>query len=135
MAKMRGATVVDIERCKGCGLCVDVCPNRANVAVEVQGRIQILHLDGPCNRCGNCESFCPWSSAPYKDKWTLFPDTDAFAEAENPGFVPLGGAAVRVRFAGEEFDVDLGEGNGKLPVELAVFTRTVLMRYPELITK
>ena len=48
---------------------------------------------------------------------------------------PVGGAAVRVRFAGEEFDVDLGEGNGKLPVELAVFTRTVLMRYPELITK
>ncbi|MBO4434986.1 MAG: 4Fe-4S binding protein, partial [Bacteroidales bacterium] len=22
MAKMKGATVVDVERCKGCGLCV-----------------------------------------------------------------------------------------------------------------
>lgn len=118
-----------------CENCVDVCPNRANVAINVQGRIQILHLDGPCNRCGNCETFCPWSSAPYKDKWTLFPDADSFGEADNPGFVPLGGLTVRVRFAGEEFDVDLGEGNGRLPEALAVFTRTVLLRYPELLTK
>ena len=26
MAKMRGATVVDTERCKGCSLCVVACP-------------------------------------------------------------------------------------------------------------
>ena len=127
----------EAERCLECATvcenCVDVCPNRANVPVEVQGRIQILHLDGPCNRCGNCESFCPWSGAPYRDKWTLFPDEQSFREADNPGFVSLGGAAVRVRFAGEEFDADLGEGNGKLPKELAVFTRTVLCRYPELL--
>ena len=127
----------DSERCLECATvcenCVDVCPNRANVAIEVGGRIQILHLDGPCNRCGNCESFCPWSSAPYKDKWTLFPDSDAFAEADNPGFAPLGGLTVRVRFGGREFDADLGEGSGGLPAELAVFTRTVLLRYPELL--
>ena len=127
------------ERCLECATvcenCVDVCPNRANVAVEVQGRIQILHLDGPCNRCGNCESFCPWSSAPYRDKWTLFPDEESFREAENPGFVPLGGAEVLARFAGEEFTVDLGESNGRLPEALAIFTRTVLTRYPEWIVK
>ena len=127
----------EADRCLECATvcenCVDVCPNRANVAVDVGGRIQILHLDGPCNRCGNCESFCPWSSAPYRDKWTLFPDAAAFAEAENPGFAPLGGMSVRVRFAGQEFDADLGEGNGGLPPELAVFTRTVLLRYPELL--
>ena len=127
------------ERCLECATvcenCVDVCPNRANVAVEIQGRIQILHLDGPCNRCGNCESFCPWSSAPYKDKWTLFPDEQSFREADNPGFVSLGGAVVRVRFAGEEFETDLGESDGRLPKELAVFTRTVLFRYPELLTE
>ncbi|MDO4844379.1 MAG: 4Fe-4S binding protein, partial [Bacteroidales bacterium] len=26
MAKMKGATVVDTERCKGCNLCVVACP-------------------------------------------------------------------------------------------------------------
>ena len=125
------------ERCLECATvcenCVDVCPNRCNVPIVSQGRIQILHLDGPCNRCGNCETFCPWSSAPYRDKWTLFPDVRSFAEAENQGFAVLGGLTVRVRFAGEEFDVDLGEGNGRLPQELAVFTRTVILRCPEYI--
>ena len=129
----------EADRCLECATvcenCVDVCPNRANVAVEVQGRTQILHLDGPCNRCGNCETFCPGSSAPYKDKGTLFPDAESFREASNPGFAPLGGARVLVRFAGEEFEADLGEGNGRLPRELAVFTRTVLMRHPQWITK
>ena len=123
------------DRCLECATvcenCVDVCPNRCNQPVLVQGRIQILHLDGPCNRCGNCETFCPWSSAPYKEKWTLFPDVQSFEEADNPGFTVLYGLLVRCRFAGETFDVDLGEANGKLPPELAIFTRTVLLRYPE----
>ncbi len=26
MAKFRGAIVVDIERCKGCGVCITACP-------------------------------------------------------------------------------------------------------------
>ena len=125
------------DRCLECATvcenCVDVCPNRCNVPIVSQGRIQILHLDGPCNRCGNCETFCPWSSAPYKDKWTLFPDEQSFREADNQGFAVLGGLTVRVRFGGEEFDVDLGEGNGRLPHDLAVFTRTVILRYPEYI--
>ena len=129
----------EADRCLECATvcenCVDVCPNRANVAVSVEDKLQILHLDGPCNRCGNCTTFCPWSSAPYEVKWTLFPDVQSFGESKNQGFVPLGGAAVRVRFAGEEFDADLGDGNGKLPAELAAFTRTVLFRYPELLTK
>ena len=129
----------EADRCLECATvcenCVDVCPNRANVAVSVEGKIQILHLDGPCNQCGNCMTFCPWSSAPYEAKWTLFPDVQSFGESKNQGFVPLGGAVVRARFAGEEFDADLGDGNGSLPPELAAFTRTVLFRYPELLTK
>lgn len=130
----------EADRCLECATvcenCVDVCPNRANVPILVEGRIQILHLDGPCNQCGNCMTFCPWNSAPYEEKWTLFPDVQSFDESKNQGFVPLGGAAVRVRFAGEEFDVDLGEGGSPLlPPELTVFTRTVLFRYPRLLTQ
>ena len=122
-----------LECASVCENCVDVCPNRANVPILSAGRIQILHLDGPCNRCGNCETFCPWSSAPYKDKWTLFPDRDSFDDCGNPGFLPLEGLTVRLRFGGAVWEADLGEGNGGLPGELAEFTRTVLLRYPELI--
>ena len=122
-----------LECASVCENCVDVCPNRANVSVLVDGRRQILHMDGVCNECGNCATFCPWSSAPYRDKWTLFWDAESFDKGPNPGFLPLGGLAVRCRFGGEVFDCDLGEGNGKLPANMAVFTRTVLLRYPELL--
>ena len=122
-----------LECASVCENCVDVCPNRANVSIWMDGRIQILHMDGPCNECGNCATFCPWSSAPYRDKWTLFWDVDSFEQGPNPGFVPLGGMAVRCRFGGEVFDCDLGEGNGKLPPNMAAFTRTVILRYPELL--
>ena len=125
------------ERCLECATvceaCVDVCPNRANVAIDVDGKIQILHIDGQCNECGNCETFCPWSSAPYRDKWTLFWDRESFDKGPNQGFLPLGKLNVLCRFAGETFECDLGEGNGKLPGNLASFTRTVLLRYPELL--
>ena len=125
----------EADRCLECATvcenCVDVCPNRCNVPVRVQGQIRILHLDGPCNRCGNCESFCPWSSAPYKDKWTLFLDVKSLEEETNQGFAVLDGLRVRIRFAGRVFDADLGDTNGGLPAELAVFTRTVILQYPE----
>jgi len=58
------------ERCLECASicenCVDVCPNRANIVVPRDGKRQILHIDDLCNECGNCEMFCPYSSAPYK---------------------------------------------------------------------
>jgi len=73
-----------------CARCVDVCPNRANVALAVPGfnsRQQILHLDAFCNECGNCAQFCPWRGKPYKDKITLFSRQDDFENSTNPGFV------------------------------------------------
>ena len=67
------------DRCLGCPtvceVCTDVCPNRANVAIHVPGKCkaQIIHVDGMCNECGNCEVFCPYKGGrPYKDKFTLY---------------------------------------------------------------
>ena len=89
------------QRCLGCGSvcgnCVDVCPNRANQVVAVDGREQILHIDALCNECGNCETFCPYDSAPYQEKFTLFETEKDMDESENPGFVILPGGAFRVR--------------------------------------
>lgn len=68
-----------------CECCVDVCPNRANVTLNVEGKKQILHLDCMCNECGNCTIFCPYNSAPYRDKFTLFHTLEAFNSSTNSG--------------------------------------------------
>ncbi len=74
------------NRCLGCpyvcGVCAEVCPNRANVMIDGQ----ILHLDDLCNECGNCAVFCPYDGRPYKDKFTLFSSKEAFDEGSNDGF-------------------------------------------------
>jgi putative selenate reductase len=75
-----------------CEVCTEVCPNRANVAITVPGFAdprQIVHLDGLCNECGNCGTFCPHAGLPYKDKITIFWTREAFDDSTNAGFLPL----------------------------------------------
>lgn len=72
-----------------CACCVDVCPNRANVSIIVQGAPQILHIDRLCNACGNCAAFCPYDSAPYADKFTLFHTQAEYAQSEASGMLVL----------------------------------------------
>ena len=103
----------DDIRCLGCATvcetCTEVCPNRANVAVAVPGmrQRQIIHVDGMCNECGNCATFCPYDSRPYKDKFTLFWSEEDFVNSENEGFVKLADGKTRVRLGGavKEYDV------------------------------
>ena len=99
-------------RCLNCGTvcecCVQVCPNRANVAIRVPGkaRPQILHVDRMCNECGNCLVFCPYDSKPYKEKFTLFATEAEFDGSENKGFLPLSDRVVKLRLNGVQ-TVDL----------------------------
>ena len=122
------------DRCLACNVvcqaCADVCPNRANVVVELpDGRHEILHVDRMCNECGNCLVFCPYDSAPYRDKFTLFYDRAGFDESgENQGFLPLGGSRVLVRLNGQVEEIDLDETNG-LPADIDILIYTVLTRY------
>jgi putative selenate reductase len=88
----------EASRCLGCNFicdkCVDVCPNRANVAIPTavsddgfRNIAQILHIDALCNECGNCETFCPYSvGSPYKSKTTLFWSEKELLESSNDGF-------------------------------------------------
>lgn len=75
-----------------CNKCVEVCPNRANVPVDVRGcelfedPFQIVHLDAFCNECGNCATFCNHQGKPYKDKFTIFSRKDDFENSTNDGF-------------------------------------------------
>ncbi len=89
-----------------CENCVDVCPNRANVAIAVPGSRMpvIIHVDYMCNECGNCKSFCPYSSAPYQDKFTLFADEADFDNSKNDGYAVLNRETmeVKLRLGGAE---------------------------------
>ena len=87
-------TSLEGERCLGCNkvceVCIDVCPNRANVVIKVirngKEAFEILHIDGMCNECGNCGVFCPHEGNPYKDKVTLFWSLEDLEDSTNVGF-------------------------------------------------
>ena len=127
------------DRCLGCPtvceVCTDVCPNRANVAIHVPGKCkaQIIHVDGMCNECGNCEVFCPYKGGrPYKDKFTLYWTEEDFLDSTNEGFLPLEGTQVKVRLDGKVETVDIA-GETDLSADAVAVIRTVLKDYAYLI--
>lgn len=127
------------DRCLGCPtvceVCTDVCPNRANVAIHVPGKCkaQIIHVDGMCNECGNCEVFCPYKGGrPYKDKFTLYWTEEDFLDSTNEGFLVLDGTQVKVRLDGKVETVDVAQETD-LPADAVAVIRTVLKDYAYLI--
>jgi len=63
MAKVKGVIVVDIERCKGCEVCVEACPQEViAMANEVNGKgYRYAYMKNPeaCTGCTNCAIVCP----------------------------------------------------------------------------
>jgi 2-oxoglutarate ferredoxin oxidoreductase subunit delta len=59
----RGEIVIDPSRCKGCGLCVWVCP-KGHIVLSEQGdhrgiRVARLHEGHTCTGCSFCAIMCP----------------------------------------------------------------------------
>jgi 2-oxoglutarate ferredoxin oxidoreductase subunit delta len=63
MAKIKGAIVVDMNRCKGCDLCVVACPLKViSLAKEVNVKgynYAYQSLEDACNGCSSCAIVCP----------------------------------------------------------------------------
>ena len=126
-----------------CNKCVEVCPNRANVALDMRDSglfedpFQILHIDAYCNECGNCATFCPHNGGPYLKKFTLFSRADDFANSTNSGFL-VEGEKVLLRLNGE---VKEGIINKKkeleleAPEEIMAMISEVFISYPYLLNK
>ncbi|MCX8056329.1 MAG: hypothetical protein N3F03_01810, partial [Ignavibacteria bacterium] len=96
------------ERCLLCDVicnkCVEVCPNRANVAIKIEDEnfkdaYQIVHIDSLCNECGNCETFCPYSGKPYKDKFTIFSELKEFDKSPSSGILFISENEIKLRLA------------------------------------
>ncbi|OFX85389.1 MAG: putative selenate reductase subunit YgfK [Bacteroidetes bacterium GWF2_33_16] len=98
-----------------CNICTTVCPNFANYSYEIEpvkiqlqktisdikGQItfendgffeinqkyQILNIANFCNECGNCNTFCPTNSAPYKEKPKFWLTKESFDTADEGYYV------------------------------------------------
>lgn len=120
-----------------CENCVEVCPNRANISLVVPGmeRHQIIHVDYMCNECGNCRSFCPWDSAPYLDKFTLFASAGDMENSTNQGFAVTDRekGICRVRLQGRMLDYQMGEKSQEIPESLCRVMDTVIRDYDYLL--
>ena len=64
MSKIKGAIVVNTDRCKGCSLCVDACPQNvialAAKKVNVHGYpyVEAVRQEA-CVGCSSCAIVCP----------------------------------------------------------------------------
>ena len=59
--KSRGTVTIDVEQCKGCELCIPVCPPRVldmSAAVNAKGFRYPLLRPG-CTGCAACVMVCP----------------------------------------------------------------------------
>ncbi len=96
-----------------CNICIGVCPNFSNVSFEakkanipiyevdtnnsVSIRIvdylnidqtnQIFNIGDFCNECGNCNTFCPTSGAPYITKPKFYLTESSFNNEDNCYFL------------------------------------------------
>ncbi len=63
MAKVRGAIVIDIEKCKGCEVCIEACPTEViGLSNQVNGKgYRYTYMKNPeaCTGCTNCAIVCP----------------------------------------------------------------------------
>lgn len=103
-----------------CGICVDVCPNRANMKVyddSFDAPYQIVHIENRCNECGNCHTFCTKGGFPYFKKVTLYKDMDEFDDSKNVGFVKVSENQFKVRDENEEYTYELKVEKTNKPIE------------------
>lgn len=62
MAKVIGDIVIDIEKCKGCQVCIPACPQDVIAVsnnVNSKGYKYVESVNDECTGCTNCAVVCP----------------------------------------------------------------------------
>lgn len=115
---------------KNCGICVDVCPNRANMRVPVEGlsaNYQIAHVENMCNECGNCHMFCPKGGFPYLKKVTIYKNLEEFNNSKNTGLLRIEEDKFLLREEGKEYIYVVNSKEEKSKLEITA--ETILKDY------
>ncbi len=58
----KGDVVIDIEKCKGCEVCLSACPNDVlalSNEVNSKGYHYAVKVNSECIGCANCAIVCP----------------------------------------------------------------------------
>ncbi len=117
-------TMKEASRCllcdEVCNICTTVCPNLAlfgylhqpfiaqlsgtDTKFELTQTPQILHIADWCNQCGNCNTFCPSSGAPYMEKPHLHLTKESFKNGSE-GYFLAGSASEMSLFYKENEDM------------------------------
>lgn len=137
-APRREDTPLALFDCASCNACVVVCPNdafftialgpvsepapdlvatargveRRAARLEIARDLQWASFADFCNRCGNCETFCPETGGPQSAKPRFHGSLEAFeADAPADGFlVEDAGSRVTARIGGERLVVEERDG-------------------------
>ncbi|MDF1515594.1 MAG: 4Fe-4S binding protein [Anaerolineae bacterium] len=61
---LKGSIVINEDRCKGCGLCINVCPSKILALAMDRFNVKGYHpvsvvSPGNCSGCGACAMICP----------------------------------------------------------------------------
>ena len=62
MAKIKGDIVINVERCKGCEVCIATCPFTVIAMtneVNSKGYHYAVKVNNDCTGCMNCAVVCP----------------------------------------------------------------------------
>ena len=62
MASIRGDVGIQVEKCKGCELCVVACPQdglKLSNEINKQGYHYAVLIEDVCTGCTNCAMVCP----------------------------------------------------------------------------
>ncbi|NPD44306.1 MULTISPECIES: putative selenate reductase subunit YgfK [unclassified Lentimicrobium] len=135
-----------------CNICTTVCPNLAFHAYAVtpqnlqlqnikvrQGEMekeeaypfnisqsqQILHIADWCNQCGNCNTFCPSSGAPYQEKPHLYLTIEEFEKEKEGCYLNTEGGITELLFYKEQNKYNLRYKEGSLEFETQNYRLTL----------
>lgn len=68
LARRRPRIEITERWCKGCGICIEMCPAKVFRAEAITGKSRLAQPER-CTGCGNCELYCPdWAISLYWDE-------------------------------------------------------------------